>query len=247
MFSFCKRKKPEITFWSTIPGIEKITPILPSNKFIPDWYKKLKAFPDEQGLNFKGTVKVCPSFKDYFNSGYVITLWCDLILNVKPDKWEWKTPNSLFTFSHFSKNQYFDYLPKQEKDKIKLVLKADCPWRCKTSKGYKLLQLPLYYDFNEIFEVMPGFISTDVYHELNQQIVIKKYGEFFIPRGTPLCMYIPIKEEEFNFTCTSNEDPLIKNYVSRIGLEGDGKRDMIRSLFKGSYNEIRKKSKCPFK
>ena len=31
-------------------------------------------------------------------------------------------------------------------------------------------------------------------------MVLHKYGETFIPRGTPLAMYVPIRRETFDYT-----------------------------------------------
>ena len=61
MFGF-RKKKNKVIFWSHIKGLEKIAPIEPAIKHFPKWFKDLKAFPEEAGKNFIGTVKTCPSF-----------------------------------------------------------------------------------------------------------------------------------------------------------------------------------------
>ena len=35
--------KPKVTFSSTVEGLEKISPILPANKVLPQWFKDIKA------------------------------------------------------------------------------------------------------------------------------------------------------------------------------------------------------------
>ena len=52
--------------------------------------------------------------------------------------------------------------------------------------GWSVWQLPMYYDFNPLFEVLPGIIWSDRHHEINQQMLMKRYGEFTIKRGTHL-------------------------------------------------------------
>ena len=66
------------------------------------------------------------------------------------------------------------------------------------------------YEFNEIFEVMSGTIHTDMYHEINQQMVLKKEGEFLIAKGTPLAVYIPYKRQKYDFECITQTEELRK-------------------------------------
>jgi len=243
MFNIFKKEEPNIIFWSKIGGLEKIIPIKKAFNYTPEWFKNLKSHPEQYGNNFVGTVKACPSFVDYFKNAYIVPLWCDLKINIDDSgKYTWHSPSKEFTFNHHSPEQFANWLPEHQQKNIKLILKADCPWRCKTSKGYILMQQPLYYHFNDLFEVLPGFIDTDYYHEINQQIVFKKTGEFFIPRGTPLAMYYVIKRENLKFHCVNYDDPLIKNYKNyEVSTGGNNKVDFNKTIFTKAYLEFRKK------
>jgi len=244
MFGF-RKKENKVIFWTHIKGLEKIAPIEPAIKHFPKWFKDLKAFPEEAGKNFAGTVKTCPSFVDIYKNAFVMSLWCDLklIINNEND-WRWESPSEAFQFSSHRSMQYSNWLPEHEKEKVKLVLKPDCPWRCKTEKGYMLMQQPLYYHFNDVFEVLPGFIDSDIYHEINQQMVFKKTGEFFIPKGTPICLYYIIKREQFKLYNVHYDDPIIKNYNKKVtssGYTGNNIKDFLKTTFNKSYNHMRKK------
>ena len=57
----------------------------------------------------------------------------------------------------------------------------------------------MYYDFNSLFEVLPGIIWSDRHHEINQQMLMKRYGEFTIKRGTPLAMYVPYERNKYSY------------------------------------------------
>ena len=74
-----------------------------------------------------------------------------------------------------------------------VVAKTDCPWRVKTSKGWGMMQLPMFYNFSEDFECLPGLTYTEWSHQINQQLLIKKKGEFLLKKGTPIAMYKPVK------------------------------------------------------
>jgi hypothetical protein len=79
-----------------------------------------------------------------------------------------------------------------------LIFKPISPWHIRTPKGYSVIQLPMYYHFNDQFDVLPGTIWTDMHHEVNPQMGIKKKGRYTITKGTPLAMYIPFKRESTN-------------------------------------------------
>ena len=108
LFTFWKqREKPKIHWWSVIDGVEKVTPVLPAREFIPDWWKKVERFISKKH-DQKGTVRNCPSFPEYINQGFVVPLWCDLHLKIEHDKYEWQSPDKMFSFSsEFSKPYKF--------------------------------------------------------------------------------------------------------------------------------------------
>lgn len=245
MFNILRKKKNKVIFWSHIKGLEELAPIEPATKFFPDWFKNLKAFPKDAPSYFAGTVKTCPSFVDIYKRAFVIPLWCDLKITINnSNDWTWSSPSEIFQFSSHSATQYTNWLPEHEKERVKLILKPNCPWRCKTEKGYILMQQPLYYHFNEDFEVLPGFVETDIYHEINQQMIFRRPGEFFLKRGTPLCMYYVVKREEFELLNVNYEHPIIKNYnkgYTKKGYSGSNIKDFLRTKFNSSYSEIRKK------
>ena len=237
MFTFWKKKeKPVIKWWSVIEGLEKVVPILPAKEVIPDWWTRVERMIS--GLNDKGTVKNCPAIPEYITQGFVVPLWCDLNVKIEDGKFEWNTPEKAFSFTSHSDSQYRDWLPQHVKDNSSMVLKPACPWRVKTPPGWSVWQLPVHYHFNPIFEVQPGIIWSDIHHEINQQMLMKRYGEFFIPRGTPLAMYVPYERKKYDFTI---EGPNAENanWSNQSYMH-------VRSKFKGGYKlhqaEVKK---CP--
>ena len=172
LFTFWKQKeKPKIHWWSTIEGLEKVVPVVPAKEYIPNWWKKVERMITS--LNDKGTVRQCPSFPEYITQGFVVPLWCDLHVNIEHEKFEWHTPEGMFTFTSHSDAQFRDWAPKHVKDNTSMVLKPNCPWRVKTPPGWSVWQLPMYYEFNPLYEVLPGIIWSDIHHEINQQMLMK--------------------------------------------------------------------------
>ena len=240
LFTFWKKKeKPKVQWWSTIEEVEKIAPVLPAKEFIPDWWKRVERMINSR-IDNKGTVRNCPSFPEYITQGFVVPLWCDLHIKIEHDKFEWASPDKLFNFSSHGDNQFRDWVPQHVKDNTSMVLKPNCPWRVKTPPGWSVWQLPMFYHFNPLFETLPGIIWSDIHHEINQQMLIKQYGEFVIPRGTPLAMYVPYQRNKYTYDVSG---PNVENasWANEAFLH-------VRSKFKGGYklhqNEVRK---CPVK
>ena len=237
-FTFWKQKeKPKIHWWSTIEGLEKVVPVLPAKEVMPDWWTRVERMINSN-IDNKGTVRNCPALPEYMSQGFVVPLWCDVHINIEPDKFEWKSPEKCFNFSSHGDSQYRDWLPRHVKDNTSMVLKPNCPWRVKTPPGWSMWQLPMHYDFNPLFEVQPGIIWTDVHHEINQQMLMKKFGQFTIKRGTPLAMYVPYERKKYDFTI---EGPNAENasWSNQSYMH-------IRTKFKGGYKlhqaEVKK---CP--
>ena len=240
VFTFWKQKeKPEIRWWSVIDGVEKVTPIVPAREYIPDWWKKVERMIDSRVDN-KGTVRNCPSFPEYINQGFVVPLWTDVYLKIEHDKWEWKTPNKQFSFSSHADEQFRDWVPQHLRDNTSMIVKPACPWRIKTPPGWSVWQLPMYYHYNPLFETLPGIIWSDIHHEINQQMLFKQYGEFNIPRGTPLAMYVPYKRNKYTYKV---EGPTMENaaWTNEAFMH-------IATKFKGGYKLHQAEAKkCPIK
>ena len=190
--------KPKIEFISMADGLESIEECIPkpAKNFIPQWFKDIPP-------RVPNTVKFCPSFTDYFSMGYVLPMWTDVRLSfnrVSEDQteWSWNTPSQNFTVEAHTDGQFTDYVkPSFLGIDGEIIFKANCPWRIITPKGWSVLQLPLFYNFNKEFSVLPGIIDTDIHHEINQQILYHgNKKEIEIKRGTPLALYVPFKRED---------------------------------------------------
>jgi hypothetical protein len=184
------RKSDKIQFISTVEGLESIEECLPkpAKHFIPQWFKDIPSAKI-------GTVKDCPSFPDFFSQGYIIPMWADVELQANEDKWKWEVSMKEFSWSIHENNQFVDYVNANfNGTKSQFVFKANCPWRIITPPGWSVLQLPLFYHFNQEWSVMPGVIDTDIHTEINQQVLYHGDGEEIkINCGDPFVLYIPFK------------------------------------------------------
>ena len=183
-------KSDKIQFISTVEGLESIEKTLPKSAkhFIPEWFKNI---PSTNPMS----VKKCPSFPDYFSQGYILPMWSDVLLTQKDDTYKWVSSSDSFGWEVHSNDQLIDY-KKATFNGVdgQFIFKAFCPWRIVTPPGWSILQLPLFYHFNQEWSVLPGVIDTDIHHEINQQVLYHGNGNSIkINAGDPFVLYIPFK------------------------------------------------------
>ncbi len=185
-------KSDKIQFISTDESLLSVEECLPrpAKNFIPQWFKDIPTKVDNAA-----TVKNCPSFPDYFSQGYIVPMWSDVKLKFKEKIPQIDISAKRFSFDFHANNQMLDY-KKATFNGIEgqFVFKANCPWRIVTPPGWSVLQLPLFYHFNQEWSVLPGVIDTDIHTEINQQILYHGDGkEITIKCGNPFVLYIPFK------------------------------------------------------
>ena len=183
-------KSDNIQFISTVEGLETIEECLPrpAKHFIPQWFKDITSTDPL-------SVKICPSFPDYFSQGYIIPMWSDVILKNDDEGWKWQTSTNLFDWTVHENEQFIKYKkPSFLGVDGQFIFKANSPWKIITPPGWSVLQLPLFYNFNQQWSVLPGVIDTDIYHQINQQVLYHGNGnEVVIKCGDPFVLYIPFK------------------------------------------------------
>jgi len=180
----------KIQFISTVEGLDSFDECLPrlSKNFIPEWFKNI---PSTNPLS----VRNCPSFPDYFSQGYILPMWSDAKLTYDGFNWNWSTPTKFNGWSAHLPDQFLNYIkPNFNGVEGQFIFKALCPWRVITPPGWSVLQLPLFYHFNQEWSVLPGVIDTDIHHEINQQVLYHGNGkEITINCGDPFVLYVPFK------------------------------------------------------
>lgn len=247
---FFKKKVPVVEFLATVPGIEKTAPILPAKDILPEWWKKMSIknsidvnkseslFVKLLGEN--RSIKKCPAIKDFLTNGWVLTMWCDLVVKIVENSivCEFSLPG--WTADTHPKYQMIDHLPSQVKEKYLCVFKPGCPWLIRTTTGYSTIHLNPFYFFNSAFDSAEGIQDSDIYHDMGPQLLIKK-NEVYIPKGTPLQIIIPFKRENIqcNIIPYNNKTAEIMSYNNLVA----------KSKFSSaaSYNEQKRKNNiCPF-
>jgi hypothetical protein len=223
-----------IKFVTTVQGLDQINECIPkpAKAYIPEWFKSIPS-------NVEGSVKQCPSFPDYFSQGYVIPMWMDTILKHDPMSSQWRVDqaaHNIEKWSAHSNDQFLDFVdPSFNGSPGQFVFKTACPWFIITPPGWSVLQLPLFYNFNKDYSVLPGVIDTDIHHEINQQVLYHGDGhDVMIKRGDPLALYIPFERKKLDYSVGyRSEDEKNKIFTSIMSR-------VTKFPFSGAYRKMQK-------
>jgi hypothetical protein len=236
---FKKENTPIISFASLLPGLRDIPGAspYPAIQGIPSWWKEVPRKVKEGPL----TVKTCPSFVDYFSQGFILPAWEDAILKYDSDADYWNVATQMgntdtHRWSIHGTDQFLGHVDVSVNNlKPTMVFKADSPWRIFTKPGWSVLQVPLFYHFDNNFTALPGIIDTDIVHEANVQLLYFGNGEDIkIKRGQPLVQYIPFKREKHSFDVRDATEKDIEKYnKSRTAL-------YTKFMGSGSYRAAQK-------
>jgi hypothetical protein len=225
---------PKVEIWTNVEGLTEISECVPrpAAQVLPHWLKSMSA--EKTHNRSAKNIKHCPVIPDFMAQGYIIPMWCDTILRVgDSDKdWSWNTSSDKFLWEIHTDNQMINHIPDHHRDH--LVFKAISPWYIKTPEGYSVYQMPLLYHFIKDFNILSGSIRTDVYHEINQQVLVKHNSEIFIPRGTPFAWYIPYERKKYELVVSQEDESKKKMRESSI--------QKIITKFSGGYNALARES-----
>lgn len=233
MFNFLNNKKEDnvISFVSLSPHLMdlKMTHPKQMSKEIPSWWKNTpRTISDEYTNNLIPTVKACPSFTDYFSQGFVLPAWTDVDISyrVQDDVWSADYPGSIdkevmYNWGIHPNEQFLKHADaKVYGNKPTMVFKANSPWSMITKPGWSVLQLPLFYHFDNELVAMPGIIDTDISHQVNIQLLY--FGDnkkVSIKQGQPLVHFIPFKRSD-----------ITENFDVRSATEADIKKIMASNI-----------------
>ena len=185
----------KIKFVATDGNMKDIWPNpKPASRFIPDEYKKLKRFKDDNLHN--PTVKTCVPFLDSLILGYIIPFDQDYLVDPIENDFSVTPANKNSSSEFHDKVQ----LPKEwQKISGEKVGKFMNKWLIKTPPGYSCLFVQPMNRMEERFDIIPGVVDTDTYLNLiNFPYFLKKRDEqFLFKRGEPMVQVIPFKRESW--------------------------------------------------
>lgn len=184
----------------------ELFPPQPSNKILPEWYKKLnRTFKMDTNLEGK-TIKSCPAVQDILTAGFVIPLWSKFeFASVKDDNnfvvsqhWRFHAATATneelkYHLGSHSQEQIGDMGIKTTLDGA--VLKLPLPYTIKVPKGYNIMYSDPFYHFRKDIRCLPGIVEADKWGQITFPFEALK-SNFIIEAGTPLVHCLVYKREK---------------------------------------------------
>lgn len=193
-------KPLQIEFICEDPSLSYFDPPIAADKVLPEWYKKIPSYTGPKTFTANGangTVKKCMPVFDVMTSGYLITLPCDVLVELDavglpnftwPIEWKLVTEHDVAQVSTMT-------IPTEFHPR---VFKWSNAWIVKTPEGWSSLFISPAHRDDLPFEILSGVVDTDGF-ELSIQFpfMIKKGFSGVIKKGTPIAQIIPIKRNEW--------------------------------------------------
>lgn len=176
----------------------------------------------------EGSLRRCAGINDYFSTGITIPAWTNY--KFRPGiEGEWETRADNFGFqvenNDISVIQGFPYESTGECPVTSMrssefshagFPKIVNPWKIETAPGWSVLFLPVLWEPNPNYTVMPAIVHTDFYHTANIVLNITSDKEFSIKYGTPLAHLVPF-ERKNNVSKVILGDESTYKYVANKG------------------------------
>jgi hypothetical protein len=179
--------------------LNEMPPFINSVETQPAWFKRIHKNP--------GSLRRCAGINDFFNIGVTIPAWTNF--DFRPgEHGEWETRGANFGFqigeTDISKIDAFPFASTGECP-VTAVRSAGLtesqypklvnPWRVETAPGWSVLMLPVLWEPNNNYDVLPAVVHTDFYHTANIVLNIKGDSPFSIKWGTPLVQLVPFERK----------------------------------------------------
>lgn len=222
-----KKKKQVIKFAAVHPYVELPTP---AKKHVPEWYRKTPKYTDgASSPNVKTPergnlgMKACIPFLDAFITGYTVTLWQDVKVEIVDGvtNFAWSAAPDVLTGR--SSEQSFPVPHGHAEGQYVWLI----PFIIETPPGYSVLITHPLNRFDLPFTTLSAVVDSDkVLPSGNCPFYLKEGFEGIIEAGTPLYQVIPFKRDDW----TSEKDE------SLVQKDGQRKYDMNR-VFSGNYKK----------
>ena len=167
----------------------------PASRFIPDEYKKLERFTNDN--IHTPTIKTCMPFLDSMTAGYIISFDQDYVVDAVEDDFSVTPANR--QAEDFGFHNEAQLPPAWKNLSGKNAGKFHNKWLIKTPPGYSCLFIKPMNRIEERFSVIAGIVDTDTYVSLiNFPFILhKRDKQFVIKKGEPMVQVIPFKRESW--------------------------------------------------
>lgn len=184
----------KIKFVATDGNMKDIWPNpKPASRFVPDEYKKLKRFKDDN--LHEPTIKTCVPFLDSLTMGYIIPFDQDYV--VDPIENDFSVTPASREHNNFGFHNKAQLPEEWKKTAGENAGKFINKWLVITPPGYSCLFVKPMNRMEPRFDIIAGVVDTDTYiNTINFPFILNKRDkQFLIKKGEPMVQVIPFKRE----------------------------------------------------
>lgn len=159
-----------------------------ANKFLPEWYKKMKLNNYFDTVNSKEPLigaKNCPAIQDVLTDGIILPSWSDIYLSLDDQeiiRWEVKVASSLeFHNLQFSNYEWVGSQSSKQAGNMPRafhndypVFKIHSPYYFDCPEGYGIEYFDLFYHNERPIQFLPGKVMNNIWHETNFPFIFLK-------------------------------------------------------------------------
>ncbi len=183
-----KVKKGEILIIPSDNRLIEDPPRLNKKSSWPEWFKSPL-------IAKQGTIVSCKGVQDYLQLGLTVPLWCDVeVFQVGMNDMRTRTSDGAFHTDQFG-GDMTDGCPIAQGREMEDAgwPKIVAPYLYKTAPGYSTMVLPVAYEPDPRYQVLPAIIHTDFYHNINVVLRVMGKDPFVIKAGTPIYQLVVFK------------------------------------------------------
>jgi hypothetical protein len=216
-----------------------IPPPVPAAQGLPDWFR---AMPQQAFSGVIGgeddTVKRCPAFVDAMTCGFLIPLFCDLVVENGEFSWDSDLPPGGSVDYARSPIGFHDAgqvagTPLFDADRF--LIKFHNLWTIEAPSGYSLFITHPANRFDLPFTTITGWVDCDRYCDAWIHFPAHWRDEGFsgvLPKGTPVAQCIPVRREPWvarTSAFTPDEAQRTHDLIHAIGREKGVYRRQFRA------------------
>lgn len=186
-----KVKKGEILIIPSDNRLIEDPPRLNKKSSWPEWFKSPL-------IAKQGTIVSCKGVQDYLQIGITVPLWCDVeVFQVGMNDMRTRTSDVAFHTDQFG-GDMTDGCPIAQGREMEDAgwPKIVSPYLYKTAPGYSTMVLPVAYEPDPRYQVLPAIIHTDFYHNINVVLRVMGKDPFVIKAGTPIYQLVVFKRSD---------------------------------------------------
>lgn len=227
---FNKEKEIHVDFFTLERSCIDLTPIVPAIECIPQWWKNLPTKMSDPmfGDIVPPTVRKCPGFIEYYKTGFMLPMWCDIRVNVsKEGGIHPMVPSQRFSVEQHPPEQHAGFLSSFQNLKLK------APWHVREKTGAKFLGLhPVWnYPVPVEYTVPTGILDFKYQNSIHVNTMVEireeKYS-YNLNIGDPVYHLIPLSEKP------------VKIHLHQVTEAELRKLDYAHFSFFGVYNKMKK-------